>query len=109
MNKQRRKSTSESRRSSVRSVISDSGKSGTDPETNKTITASAKLPPSGIPVSKWREILADSEQDLIVNSVREELIRVAMDAIYKKYLEKTSYAFVVHCSHLAWNRLFDVS
>lgn len=105
-NKPTRRST-KSRLSSSLSLISNSGQSGKD-RVVKTRKESS-VSPSDIPRYKWREIIDDAEVYSVANYIREEIIRNAMDAIYDRYLEKTSYVFVVDCSYRAWLQLFDVS
>ncbi|XP_046753142.1 uncharacterized protein LOC124416258 [Diprion similis] len=107
MNTLRRKSVNSNRRSSGKRTVSDLETPEKDKDSRRP--SSVARPPSDIPSTKWCEILDDAEQDFIVNSIREELICRAMDMLYARYLEKNSYAFVVHCSYLAWMRLFNVN
>ena len=65
--------------------------------------------PSKIPSKKWLEIVQDEKIDDLINSVRAEIVQSAINEIYRRYIEKTSYSFMVHCAHLAWLRCFDVN
>ncbi|XP_048510536.1 uncharacterized protein LOC125500737 [Athalia rosae] len=106
MNKPHRKSANQSRRSSGRSIMSNPVR--TENPAEPRVISDMNIPPADIPKIKWHEILDDAEEDLVVNHIREEIIRDVMKVIYNRHLEKMSYAFVVHCSYLAWMQFFDL-
>lgn len=47
------------------------------------------------------KIADQEEKELVVYSVREELMKRVMDEIYKRYLEKQCIKFTVDCAHKA--------
>ncbi|XP_024943332.1 uncharacterized protein LOC107270137 isoform X2 [Cephus cinctus] len=63
--------------------------------------------PLNISEAKWQKIQQEEYTDHVVNFALELIIQTAVDIIYKKYLEETSYKFVVHCSHQALQQLFN--
>lgn len=65
--------------------------------------------PFEISESKWQVIFEEESNSFIVNSILKEIISSTMNAIYNLYFEQAVYSFVVHCSHVAWLQLFDVS
>lgn len=66
-------------------------------------------PPSRIPRTKWQEILEDECVSHIVGFIREEIVRLAENAIREGYLRRAVYGFVVDCAYEAWMRAFQVS
>ena len=91
-------------------------KKGSEPSSSRVVTKSNNsLPsvfsgptPSKISDKKWQKIIEEEDVDYLINSIRAEIVQSAIDEIYKRYLERTSYAFVARCAYLAWVQCFEV-
>ncbi|KAF2903354.1 hypothetical protein ILUMI_02831 [Ignelater luminosus] len=85
-----------SKRSLLRSTI------GSSIDISKTDASASTIE------KKLQKILENEEQELIVYSIREEIMQKVMNECYKKYMEKQCIKFTVHCAYRALVQLVNL-
>ncbi|KOB76840.1 Uncharacterized protein OBRU01_04527, partial [Operophtera brumata] len=63
--------------------------------------------PKEVPERTWAEILLREENDLVVFDIREEIVEMALQTGYTRYMERQNALFTAHCAAQAWLKLID--
>ncbi|XP_075980076.1 uncharacterized protein LOC142979172 [Anticarsia gemmatalis] len=63
--------------------------------------------PKDVPERTWAEIFQREEVDLVVFDIREEILEIALEICYNKYMDRQNAIFTAHCTAQAWLKLID--